>query len=99
MKSLPDQVLDLVYSLAECSTQQAVGYLHKSIDSSRAATAGRRIAVCEKWKEKPTIKKLLERGVHTIIADTLRKLAKQGKIRRIRTGVYGPPLPKIADVG
>lgn len=92
--NLHQRVLAVVLSTEEVSISQVLATVGRYIDASHAYTAGRRLR-----RNLPNTgskrRELVDRGRRHIVSHALCRLRKLGKVRRVRRGVYGPPLPRI----
>jgi len=87
--------------LAEClhrgevTAAQLQGIIGRHIPAAQAATAARRLI--RHWRStKPAhYKPLLDIGKRHLISNVLCHLRRQGKLRRLRRGVYAVPAPKL----
>lgn len=92
--NLRQRVLAVVLSTEEVSISQVLAAVGRYIDSSHAHAAGRRLrrnlpnTGKKRWE-------LADFGRRHLVSHALCKLRKLGKVRRVRRGVYGPPLPRI----
>lgn len=98
---LRQRVLDLVLR-GERSVTEVVAELGRYVSASQAVTASRREDAkpsrvsrnkCRRG-DRPTGEHV-EQGRRVVIQNELLELRRRGKIVRVRTGVYGPPPPRI----
>jgi len=99
--SLRTRVLEAVLGLGECTPSQVTAVVGRHIAASQAATAYRRVCKTERKRCPPGARtrkspaEPLERGRRRLVAEALLRLCKEGKVRRLRPGLYAPPLPKL----
>ena len=89
------QVLAFVLEAeGEVTTSKALGALGRFISAARAATAGRR---CRRHSSKGSGGKvaLVDLGRRHLITSALCNLTNDGRLRRVRRGVYAPPPPRL----
>lgn len=99
--SLRELVLGAVMRLGECRAVDVVADISAQIPAAQAATAGRKRRRSEakyRRERRPRRRHTLESlGRQRLVAESLWRLLQHGKIRRVRRGVYAPPLPKLFD--
>jgi len=99
-ETLRNRTLKAVLALGECSVNQVLRAVGRYVSAATAAAAGRRKRKeARKAGEKetpPRRQRSLEvLGRRQCVLHALRSLAQSGEIRRMRRGVYAPPLPRI----
>ena len=94
-KSLTQEICDVVLELGECTSYQIVIKIGGIIDASQAANASRRYLNYENKMDRThppwSLDQLIERGRKRLVLESLSRLTKTGRIRRVRKGVYAPP--------
>ena len=95
-KSLRQRVLEAIQEGGIMTISQVVSKIGKYIAASQAATRGRmcrRKSANRRSRRDLRIKSsidLMELGRRQIISENLVKLARSGKIQRVRKATYGP---------
>jgi len=103
---MTERVLQLVCSRPETSVSLAVLRLGRYVSEAQAAACGHRRlrsrnSAARRGKDRITVREtvlastLAEWGRRNIVSEILSQLTRQGKIVRLRRGVYGPPPPKL----
>lgn len=103
---MKERILQLVCSRSETSIKLVVARLGKYISDARAAVYGRRElrsnnSMIRRGKRAGEVRDsvplphLLARGRAGYIAGVMGEMYREGKIVRLRRGVYGPPPPKL----
>jgi hypothetical protein len=100
-KNLSKRLVQALLDHGECSTTRLIGFVGSSIPAAEAAAYAR-----TQYKHDLKRHNIKAGGVHTAawfvqngrrvkVIAALKSLALRGKIRRVRRGVYGPPLPRL----
>ena len=101
--SFTQKVLATVLQLGEANTRQVLAVISKDIPAARAAIVGRTRAALKikggRLRRNPKALKdtafLVDLGKYDIVHNALLFLVSRKRLRRIRKGIYGPPLPKL----
>lgn len=102
--SLRSRVLAFVLAQGQVTNRQVLAGVGHTIPSPQAVAAGRVQLKYEAAKPRGasnpanpiyTVTHLAETGRRQLVNHALRQLTKEGKLRRVRTGLYAPPLPKV----
>jgi hypothetical protein len=101
--SLRSRVEAAVLALGECRAAAVVARIGRTIPAAQAATAGRKkrryTAKQHQGRTRPKQRKhdLVALGKSCLVVQTLVRLYKDGRIRRVKVGVYAPPLPRLYE--
>lgn len=105
-QTLKARVLAAVLETGECTVSQVLAKVGRWVSESQAMARARtrarlwmKINTRRAGGRPASVRPNPSTGRRDAVAHALRELVRQGKLRRVATGVYAPPAPKIYREG